>query len=71
MIQYFKIVEHRTVAIDKPAPGTWVNVLPPLKNEEFTELSQTLQIPLDFLKTPSILMKGAVLKQTRTLNSLS
>ena len=50
MIQYFKIVEHRTVAIDKPAPGTWVNVSPPLKNEEFTELSQTLQIPLDFLK---------------------
>jgi magnesium transporter len=27
-----------------------VNILPPLKNEEFTELSNTLQIPIDFLK---------------------
>lgn len=50
MIQYFKIIENKTVAIDKPAPGTWVNVLPPLKIEEFTELSQSLQIPIDFLK---------------------
>jgi magnesium transporter len=29
---------------------TWVNVLPPLKQEEFTELSETLEIPIDFLK---------------------
>jgi magnesium transporter len=50
MIQYFKIVDHRTVAIDKPIPGTWVNVLPPLKNEEFNELSINLSIPLDFLR---------------------
>jgi magnesium transporter len=27
-----------------------VNVLPPLKQEEFSELSETLEIPLDFLK---------------------
>ena len=50
MIQYFKIVEHKTIAIDKPVEGTWVNVLPPLKNEEFSELSNTLEIPIDFLK---------------------
>lgn len=50
MIQYFKIVDHQTVAIDKPIEGSWVNILPPLKNEEFTELSNTLQIPIDFLK---------------------
>ncbi|MEP6712576.1 MAG: magnesium transporter CorA family protein [Ferruginibacter sp.] len=50
MIQYFKIVEHQTVAIDKPAIGTWVNVLPPLKQEEFSELSTALNIPIDFLK---------------------
>ncbi len=50
MIQYFKILEKRTVAVDKPDPGTWVNILPPLKQEEFTELSNTLNIPLDFLK---------------------
>ncbi len=30
--------------------GTRVNVLPPLKQEEFTELSKTSEIPIDFLK---------------------
>ena len=50
MIQYFNIVDHRTVATDKPGSGTWVNVLPPLKQEEFSELSDALEIPLDFLK---------------------
>jgi len=50
MIQYFKIIEHKTIAIDKPEIGSWVNVLPPLKQEEFTELSETLDIPIDFLK---------------------
>jgi len=50
MIQYFKIVDHQTVAIDRPVSGSWVNVLPPLKQEEFSELSTSLNIPLDFLK---------------------
>lgn len=50
MIQYFKNIAHQTVEIDKPENGSWVNVLPPLKNEEFTELSEGLDIPLDFLK---------------------
>jgi len=50
MIQYFKIIEHQTIAIDKPEIGSWVNVLPPLKQEEFSELSETLDIPIDFLK---------------------
>ena len=50
MIQYFKNVEYTTVAIDKPETGAWVNVLPPLKQEEFSELSETLDIPIDFLK---------------------
>jgi magnesium transporter len=50
MIQYFKILEHQTVAIDKPEIGSWVNVLPPLKQAEFTELSESLEIPIDFLK---------------------
>jgi magnesium transporter len=50
MIQYFNIVDHTTVATDKPGSGTWVNVLPPLKQEEFSELSDALDIPLDFLK---------------------
>jgi magnesium transporter len=50
MIYSFKIEEHKTIAVDKPASGTWVNVLPPLKQEEFSELSRELDIPLDFLK---------------------
>ncbi|HEX6225385.1 MAG TPA: magnesium transporter CorA family protein [Chryseolinea sp.] len=50
MIQYFKIIEHETVEIEKPDRDTWVNVLPPLKQEEFSELSTGLEIPIDFLK---------------------
>ena len=50
MIQYFKIADQQTIAIDKPDIGTWVNVLPPLKQEEFSELSAALNIPIDFLK---------------------
>jgi magnesium transporter len=50
MIQYFKNTDRQTIAIDKAAEAVWVNVLPPLKQEEFTELSETMDIPIDFLK---------------------
>jgi magnesium transporter len=50
MIQYFKNADQKTIAIDKAENAVWVNVLPPLKQEEFTELSQTMNIPIDFLK---------------------
>lgn len=50
MIQYFKIQDQRTVAVERPDSGTWVNVLPPLRQEEFSELSTALTVPLDFLK---------------------
>lgn len=49
MIQYFKNINYQTIAIDKPENGSWVNVLPPLKQEEFSELSNNLDIPLEFL----------------------
>ncbi|MBI2731572.1 MAG: magnesium transporter CorA family protein [Sphingobacteriales bacterium] len=49
MIQYFKNYNGVTSAIDKPEDGSWVNVLPPLKPEEFNALSEKLDIPLDFL----------------------
>ncbi|HEX7847616.1 MAG TPA: magnesium transporter CorA family protein [Chitinophagaceae bacterium] len=49
MIQYFKNINHQTVQIDRAEDGTWVNVLPPLKQEEFSELSSQLDIPIDFL----------------------
>jgi magnesium transporter len=50
MIQYFKNTDRQTIAIDKASEAVWVNVLPPLKQEEFTELSETMDIPIDFLK---------------------
>jgi magnesium transporter len=49
MLQYFKNINYQTIAIDKPENGSWVNVLPPLKQEEFSELSNNLDIPLEFL----------------------
>ena len=49
MIQYFKNIDHKVVSIDNADDGAWVNVLPPLKQEEFSELSENLEIPLDFL----------------------
>jgi magnesium transporter len=50
MIQYFKNIDQKTIAIDKHEHAVWVNVLPPLKQEEFSELSENMDIPLDFLK---------------------
>ena len=50
MIQYFKNLEQKTIAIDKHTDAVWVNVLPPLKLEEFNELSESMEIPIDFLK---------------------
>jgi magnesium transporter len=50
MIQYFKNIDHQTIEIDKPEAGTWINILPPLKQEEFSNLSDELDIPIDFLK---------------------
>ncbi len=49
MIQYFKNIEQAKVEVHKPENDTWVNILPPLKLEEFEELSTQLDIPLDFL----------------------
>jgi magnesium transporter len=49
MIQYFKNINHQTVAIEEPENGSWVNILPPLKQEEFSDLAEALDIPLDFL----------------------
>jgi magnesium transporter len=49
MIQYFKNIDHKTIAVTKPENGTWVNIIPPLKQEEFSELALSLDIPLDFL----------------------
>lgn len=49
MLQYFKNSNGRTVQVDTPEQGAWINVLPPLRQEEFVQLSTQLEIPLDFL----------------------
>lgn len=49
MIQYFKQSDNRTVQTELPESGSWINILPPLKQEEFSTLSEQLEIPLDFL----------------------
>lgn len=49
MIKYFKNIDHKTVEVEGPENDIWVNVLPPLKQEEFSKLSEDLEIPLDFL----------------------
>ena len=50
MIQYFVNVNGQTIEIDKPENGTWVNLVPPFKEEEFIELSEKLEIPIEFLR---------------------
>ena len=49
MIQYFKNINQQTIEITHPENGVWVNVSPPLRQEEFSELASGLEIPLDFL----------------------
>ena len=49
MLQYFKNVNGKTLAIEKPEAGSWVNIVPPLKQEEFSEVANALDIPFDFL----------------------
>ncbi|MFV0606221.1 MAG: magnesium transporter CorA family protein [Niabella sp.] len=49
MIKYFKNINHQTVEVEEPENDIWVNVLPPLKQEEFRTLSEDLEIPIDFL----------------------
>ncbi|MFY8127560.1 MAG: magnesium transporter CorA family protein [Chitinophagaceae bacterium] len=50
MIQYFLNVDGQTIETHKPSQGAWVNVVPPLKEEEFVELSEELDIPIEFLR---------------------
>ncbi|NLR58930.1 magnesium transporter CorA family protein [Chitinophaga polysaccharea] len=49
MIQYFTNIDSKTVEIKQPENGAWVNITPPLKQAEFEQLSEELDIPLDFL----------------------
>jgi len=50
LIQYFKNINNQTIEIDKPENGIWVNLVPPFKEEEFHELADGLEIPIEFLR---------------------
>lgn len=50
MIHYFKNVNNETVEIDKPENGIWINLVPPFKEEEFFDLGEELNIPIEFLR---------------------
>ena len=50
MIQLFKNIEGVTTSVDRPENGTWVNMLPPFRQEEFTEVADSLDIPIEFLQ---------------------
>jgi magnesium transporter len=50
MIQYFKNINGQTVEINKADIGVWVNLVPPFKEEEFIELGEDLEIPIEFLR---------------------
>jgi magnesium transporter len=36
--------------VDNPENGTWVNILPPFKQEEFTDIADKLDVPIEFLQ---------------------
>lgn len=48
MVQIYKNIDHKTIQIDKLENGAWINVVPPLKQEEFVELSEELDVPIEF-----------------------
>ncbi len=50
MIQYFKNSNGQTIEIDQPEKGIWINLVPPFRDEEFIDLSDTLHIPIEFLR---------------------
>lgn len=50
MIQLFKNIEGVTTSVEQPENCTWVNILPPFKQEEFTEIADKLDIPIEFLQ---------------------
>jgi magnesium transporter len=36
--------------VDNPENGTWVNILPPFRQEEFTDIADKLDVPIEFLQ---------------------
>jgi magnesium transporter len=50
MIQYFKNINNQTVEVAPVENSTWINLLPPFQEQEFIDLSERLNIPIEFLR---------------------
>lgn len=50
MIQYFKNINNQTVEVTPVENSTWINLLPPFQEQEFIDLSERLNIPIEFLR---------------------
>ncbi|MCE3283244.1 MAG: magnesium transporter CorA [Chitinophagaceae bacterium] len=50
MIQYFKNINNQTVEVERAEQGAWVNLVPPFREEEFIDLGEKLEIPIEFLR---------------------
>jgi magnesium transporter len=50
MIQYFKNINNQTVEVTPAENSTWINLLPPFQEQEFIDLSERLNIPIEFLR---------------------
>ena len=49
MIDFYVNKDGHLAALDKPEQHCWINISPPFDHEELEDLSQRLDIPLDFL----------------------
>lgn len=49
MIQYLAKYNGRLKVLEQPEVGCWINITPPFSQEELEEISNTYEVPLDFL----------------------
>jgi magnesium transporter len=49
MIQFYKNLNRQTLEIDQAEGANWINVTPPFQENEIDKLSESLNIPRDFL----------------------
>lgn len=49
MIKYYKREQNNIVEIDRPEKDCWINVYPPFDHKRLAQLSDAIDIPIDFL----------------------
>jgi magnesium transporter len=49
LIQYLAKYNGRLKVLEQPEVGCWINITPPFSQEELEEISNTYEVPLDFL----------------------